>query len=162
MITQPTGSRLARVRPVNRLQPVRWLRWLAAGSAAAVLALAGCGAGPVVPDPPASPSASASRASVPTGGISLRDLGFDNGPAQLSLPVGVVLTTSADQVQQVTLVISSPPPKDVSDYLLRVLPTTGFTVGRHRDDAIEFSGHGWIGSFVATGAVCAVTLQPVS
>lgn len=94
------------------------------------------------------------------GGESLRTLGFTHGPDAFTVPVGTVLTTSADQSQQVTLVISSPAPADVSAYLLRALPQTGFTIGRQQADAIEFSGHGWTGSFVATGAVSAVTLQP--
>lgn len=147
----------------------------AAVLATAVLATAvlvsGCSAGPVAPDPSGS-SASASSASsgsavspvpsitIPSDGVSLRTLGFSNGPAEFSLPVGTVLSTSADQIQQVTAVISSPAPAEVSQYLLQVLPTTGFTVGRNQTDAIEFTGYGWTGSFVATGGLSAVTLQP--
>jgi len=136
---------------------------LLTGLALTVLAgLTGCSAGPVVPEP--SPSVSASTSvtpTVPSDGVSLRGLGFEYGPAQFTVPSGAVLTTSADQPQQVTLVISSPAPAEVTDYLLRTLPATGFTVGRRDATAIEFSGHDWRGSYLVTGRVCAVTLQPV-
>lgn len=167
--------------PLDRGQrvPVR-LAGLA-GLLGAALLVVGCSAGPVTPSPGSSPPGSSTpgsstlgpsspgpSASTPTNpsqtapedGESLRDLGFTHGPAAFTVPTGTVLATSADQDQQVTLVISSPTPADVSAYLVRTLPQTGFTIGRQQADAIEFSGHGWSGSFVATGAISAVTLQP--
>lgn len=101
--------------------------------------------------------------SVPPDGVSLARLGFTNGPARaFSVPRDVVITTRIDQPTGVTVVFSSPTPRELADYLRRALPATGFVVTRDEPSAssMTFSGYGWQGSFTGTLASSAVTLHP--
>jgi hypothetical protein len=143
---------------------------------ATVLLLAlvgGCGSGedPPVRDGTASPSPTSGAGSGPTvtpavtpaDGVTLASLGFLNGPVrQLTLPRTALLSAAVDQTNNVTAVLTQPPPADVADYLRRTLPTTGFTVTA--DDpggsALTFTGHGWTGSFTASDTTSAVLLRP--
>ncbi len=123
---------------------------------------AGCAAGerPDDPSPTARPT---DTASVPADGVSLRSLGYRNGPVeQFSLPRTAVLQAAVDQTNNVTAVLISPQPAEVADYLRRALPATGFTVTADQPDAdtLTFAGYGWSGSFTATGATSAVLLRP--
>jgi len=126
---------------------------------AVLVAVAGCGAAPAPTLPGGSPSTSTASASVPSGGRSLRELNISNGPEQFTVPASVGVRVVSDQTQQVTLVIGNPTPAQVGGYLQRTLPDEGFTVTRAAADAILFTGYGWTGSFVVTGAISAVTLQ---
>lgn len=137
----------------------------ALGIAAAVVLLggvAGCAAGerPSDPEPTAR---STVTPSVPADGVTLQSLGYLNGPvAQFSLPRTAVLQAAVDQTNNVTAVLTSPRPAEVADYLRRALPATGFTVTADQPDrdTLTFVGHGWSGSFTATGATSAVLLRP--
>lgn len=115
--------------------------------------------------PPLATPASGGSARIPTGGITLRQLGFTNGPSSsFSVPVTTRLTTYVDQPNVVTLVFAYPAPHDVAAYLLGALPAAGFTVLRRTPDGatLAFSGHGWSGVDTSTGDVAAVTLRPGS
>jgi hypothetical protein len=135
------------------------------GVAAAIVLLGGapgCAAGerPDDPTPTAPPSVAAS---VPADGVTLQSLGYLNGPtAQFSLPRTAVLQAAVDQTNNVTAVLASPRPAEVADYLRRALPATGFIVTADQPDVdtLTFVGHGWSGSFTATGTTSAVLLRP--
>lgn len=135
------------------------------GVAATVILLgggAGCAAAER-PDDPTPTAQSTATARVPADGVTLRSLGYLNGPAaQFSLPRTAVLQAAVDQTNNVTAVLTAPQPADVADYLRRALPATGFTVTADRPDAdtLTFVGHGWSGSFTADGATSAVLLRP--
>ncbi len=123
--------------------------------------MTGCGGGPGVvrgPDQPSGPGSAAS-ASIPAGGIGLRELGFSNGPPAFSLPADVATTLAADTGQQVTVIIAAPPWSQVADYLRRTLPRTGFTITGQGADGLTFTGYGWNGSATTSTDGSAVTLQ---
>ena len=124
---------------------------------------AGCAAGerPDDPTPTARPTA---PVSVPADGVTLQSLRYTNGPVeQFSLPRTAVLKAAVDQTNNVTAVLTSPGPAEVADYLRRALPATGFTVTADQPDrdTLTFVGHGWSGSFTATGTTSAVLLRPL-
>lgn len=167
-------------------------RWsVVAVGAVAVLGLGACGAaGPDTPPPDASPtvtisptvttsptggtgapstgspSPSATPSASPTAspaGITLAQLGFRNGPREeFSLPSDLVLTTSVDQPNVVTLVLARPSPQTVEDYLRAALPRSGFTIDARAQpgEALTFAGHGWTGAFTGTGTTTAIVLRP--
>jgi len=102
-----------------------WRR-LAAGLVLVTL-LGGCSA-PVRPELPSAAPPSAT-VPVPTGGVSLAELGFRNGPVDaFTLPESVVIGTRVDQPNGVTVVLKSPSATAIAGYLRRQLPATGFTV----------------------------------
>lgn len=161
-------------------------RWrVVAVSAVTVLGLGACGAatGPGDPSPAASPSVTTSAPNDPStgspspgptdtasgsptaslSGITLRQLGFRNGPRdEFSLPSDLVLATSVDQPNAVTLVLARPSPQTVEDYLRATLPTSGFTIDARAEagQALTFAGHGWTGAFTGTGTTTAIVLRP--
>jgi hypothetical protein len=117
-----------------------------------------------VPPPSRStPSSATPSASTPADGVSLQSLGYLNGPAlQFSLPRTSVLTAAVDQTNNVTAVLTSPPPTEVAAYLRRTLPKAGFTVVADDPAALTmtFTGYGWAGSFTGTEKTSAVLLRP--
>lgn len=135
------------------------------GVAAAVVLLGGgtgC-AGGERPDDPVATAPPTAAASIPVDGVTLRSLGYLNGPAeQFTLPRTAVLQAAVDQTNNVTAVLAAPRPAEVAGYLRRVLPATGFTVTADQPDVdtLTFVGHGWSGSFTATGGTSAVLLRP--
>jgi hypothetical protein len=101
--------------------------------------------------------------SVPSDGLSLRSIGFANGPVDaFSLPRSVVVSTRVDEASGVTVVLNSPSATDVAAYLRRTLPETGFevTADQPAEAALTFTGYGWHGSFTGTGSSSAVILRP--
>jgi hypothetical protein len=73
-----------------------------------------------------------------------------------------VVSTRVDQASGVTVVLSSPGPADLTRYLQRSLPATGFTVtaANPATRSLTFTGYGWRGSFTGTGDTSAVILRP--
>jgi hypothetical protein len=136
------------------------------------LVLGGCGSSESPPVEPsgtatAAPTRSASPAptsvTVPADGVTLRSLGYLNGPAeQFTLPRTALISAAVDQENNVTAVLTQPPPTDVEAYLRRALPATGFAITADSPDeaALTFSGHGWTGSFTAADATSAILLRP--
>ena len=112
----------------------------------------------------ASPSPTATGSGSPTAlsGLTLRQLGFTNGPEEFSLPTDLVLATRVDQPNVVTLVLARPSPETVEDYLRATLPGSGFTIDARADtgQAMTFVGHGWTGAFTGTGSTTAIVLRP--
>ena len=143
-------------------------RVVGAAVVVAALILGGCGSSeepPVVPPITGTPTPkpTLTAVTVPADGVTLRSLGYLNGPAeQFTLPRTALVTAAVDQPNNVTAVLTQPPPTDVEAYLRRALPATGFTITA--DDpagaALTFTGHGWSGSFTASGATSAVLLRP--
>jgi len=166
---------------------------LVAVAAAAILGLVGCSAAPSDPTPSdpspttapassppssassptsgspspssstASPSAATDTPTVP--GRTLRQLGFENGPLdEFSVPSDAVISTSVDQPNAVTLVLSRPSPQVVEEYLRATLPGEGFTIGARGSSgggAMTFEGNGWRGGFTGTAGTSAIVLRPV-
>jgi hypothetical protein len=101
-------------------------------------------------------------ASPPADGVTLKTLGYHNGPIEeFSLPISSRLTATVDQENNVTAVLTAPAPADVAGYLRRALPSAGFTITATADDtAMQFAGHGWTGSFTADGTTSAILLRP--
>lgn len=121
------------------------------------------------PSPTATGSGAPTTSSSPTGspttatrGLTLRQLGFSNGPEEFSLPTDLVLATRVDQPNVVTLVLARPSPETVEDYLRATLPGSGFTIDARADtgQAMTFVGHGWTGAFTGTGSTTAIVLRP--
>jgi hypothetical protein len=101
--------------------------------------------------------------SVPSDGISLRLLGFQNGPVDaFSIPRDAAVTDTVDQPNAVTVVMSSPSAAGIADYYRRALPAAGFTITADdpATDTLTFTGHGWTGALTGSGAATAVFLRP--
>jgi hypothetical protein len=119
------------------------------------------------PSPGPSPSPStvspAPSATISPSGLTLRELGFENGPLdEFSLPSDLAIATRVDQPNVVTIVLAGPDPAAVEDYLRAILPAEGFTIDARADagQAMTFEGHGWTGGFTGSGATSAVVLRP--
>ncbi|NNG20214.1 hypothetical protein HJ590_11655 [Naumannella sp. ID2617S] len=123
---------------------------------AAALLLAGCAAGQGVrPQPPAPTSVS-----VPAGGVSLAQLGFQNGPAAaVTLPRGARIDQRVDQPNVLTATFTSPAPAELAGWLRGHLGEGGFRIIADRGDSLVFVGSGWSGAFTATDALSALTLR---
>lgn len=138
--------------------------------AALLVALAGCGATGTDPSPSATPrptlspsaSPSATGAPIPADGVGLVGFGIENGPAQFSVPRGAVASSVVDQADNVVVVLSAPPPREVVGYLERTLPPAGFVITDtdSTDTTFTFDGNGWQGSFTTGDGVSAILLRP--
>lgn len=108
------------------------------------------------PTPPPSPSATIET------GLTLQQLGFENGPTGFTLPPESVITTKVDQPNVVTVVLSRPGPQTVEDYLRSTLPDEGFTIDARStaNGALTFKGNGWTGGFTGTTVSSAIVLRP--
>ncbi len=112
---------------------------------------------------PGSPSADTPSQSATPAGLTLRQLGFDNGPLDaFSLPRDSVISTAVDQPNVVTIVLAGPSPQTVEGYLRDTLPRQGFIIEARADagQAMTFDGNGWSGAFTGTGATSAIVLRP--
>ena len=128
--------------------------------------LAGCSTGsssdsnlppPTTVSPPRPPS-------IPSDGITLAALGYLNGPVrEFSLPRTAAIRAKVDQPNNVTAVVSSPSPAELSSYLRRALPEAGFqiTADSPAANTLTFTGHGWSGSFTGDDRASAVLLRPL-
>jgi hypothetical protein len=155
---------LERVR-INRAPKGNPWHTLAAVVALLSCVLAGCSAGHPsdanAPPPAASPAA---PPSVPSDGVTLSALGYLNGPVrQFSLPRTAVIRAKVDQPNNVTAVVSSPSPEEMSSYLRRALPASGFmiTADSPAANTMTFTGHGWSGSYTGNERASAVLLRPL-
>jgi hypothetical protein len=146
--------------PVRRLTRLKGILLVAA-------MLAGCaGKAGVIPPTTDAPRLPPS-VSVPADGVTLAAFGFTNGPVrEFSLPRSTVLAAKVDQANNVAVVLSSPSPSEVADYLRRSLPVAGFELRHDQSGTMTFDGYGWAGSFTGTdnpagtGARSAVLLRP--
>jgi hypothetical protein len=171
---EPVDTTLERVRIHPRVASVGIVRaapefkaWHTLAAVAALLGclLAGCSADHSsdsnTPPPAASPAA---PPSVPSDGVTLSALGYLNGPSQqFSLPRTAVIKAKVDQPNNVTAVVSSPSPAEMSSYLRRALPATGFmiTADSPAANTMTFTGHGWSGSYTGDERASAVLLRPL-
>ena len=118
------------------------------------------------PDPTTSISSEATPSgsvSIPQDGATLRSFGYTFGPVeQLSLPRESVISAGVDQANNVTAVLSAPPPDEVADYLRRALPAAGFEITEEDRAALTltFTGYGWRGSFTGREQTSALLLRP--
>lgn len=116
---------------------------------AAIVGLAGCSAVPNY-DPPA-PDASVT-ASVPPGGVSLRELGGEEGPVDaVTIPRGHQLRVSTFQVNVVNLVFTAPDAPELAQWFRDTLPDAGWQITTDTNDTLIFTGHGWDGVFTPMG-----------
>ena len=144
--------------------PNKWHYGLVLAAAFLGCILMGCSTGSSSDSSPAPPASSSTRPpSIPSDGISLAELGFLDGPIQqFSLPRTAIFTAKVDQPNNVAVVLSSPSPTDLANYLRRALPTAGFTITADSPQAntMTFDGHGWSGSFTADNRASAILLRP--
>ncbi len=111
-----------------------------------------------MPSQPSQPS----QPSVPSDGVTLRMLGFTNGPIEVfSIPLGAAVTDRVDQPNAVTVVMNASP-SAIADYYRRALPAAGFSVTADdpATNTLTFSGHGWTGALTGSGESTAVALRP--
>jgi hypothetical protein len=146
--------------------PVRGLTRLA-GILLVAAMLAACAGRAGVSSPTTEAPTPRSSVSVPADGVTLAAFGFTNGPVrEFSLPRSTVLAAKVDQANNVAVVLSSPSPSEVADYLRRSLPVAGFQLRHDESGTMTFDGYGWAGSFTGTdnpggtGASSAVLLRP--
>ena len=127
--------------------------------------LAGCSAGHSSDSNTPPPAASPARPpSIPSDGVTLAALGYLNGPVrQFSLPSSAVIRAKVDQPNNVTAVVSSPSPAELSSYLRRALPAAGFMIIAYSPatNTMTFTGHGWSGSYTGDERASAVLLRPM-
>lgn len=122
-----------------------------------MLALAGCSA--AEPQPPG-PTPAAPSASIPSGGRTLRELGFRNGPLdRLSVPAQAVLQLRVDQPNVVTLVFSQPAAPALLSYYRAALPAAGFTITADGGGGLRFDDAAWDGSFASGTDLAGLTLR---
>jgi uncharacterized lipoprotein YajG len=126
--------------------------------------LAGCSVHTSDSNIPPPAASSALAPSIPSDGVSLAELGYLNGPVrQFSLPRTAVIRAKVDQPNNVTAVLSSPSAAELSSYLRRALPATGYmiTADNPATNTMTFTGHGWSGSFTGDEGASAVLLRPL-
>ena len=147
-----------------RAAPDAW-HLLAAVAALLGCLLAGCSADHSSDSNTPAPAASPTRPpSIPSDGVTLAALGYLNGPAQqFSLPSRAVIRAKVDQPNNVTAVLSSPTPAELSSYLRRALPAAGFRIiaDDPATNTMTFTGHGWSGSYTGDERASAVLLRPL-
>lgn len=113
---------------------------------------------------PAPTPTTGSSPSATESGLTLRQLGFENGPLdEFSLPSDLVISTSVDQPNVVTLILARPSPQTVEDYLRATLPGNGFTIDARPGarQAMTFEGHRWTGGYTGSGTTTAIVLRPI-
>lgn len=126
---------------------------------AAALVLAGCSAAPV-PSPSPSPMVSeAAPLTVPSDGVSLRDLGFQHAPSGFSVPEGLSIVERVDAANNVTLIVRTDDGDRISDYLRQHLAAMGFTITADEGLSILFTNATHDGAFTVTGDVAALSLR---
>lgn len=110
----------------------------------ACLALAGCSAGGISPEPTPTPVVV-----TPDTGGPLTGRGYHNYPAGLVwLPDGVSLTYTADQPNVLIAMGPIGEARAVQDYLTATLPGLGWRITATADDALMFTQGQWRGAFV--------------
>ncbi len=122
-------------------------RRVAALAAAITLAATGCTTPP--PVIPSEPAASSTR-SAPSDAVSLAELGFSHGPAELWLPRSITITQRVDLATNVTLVVISPSGPELAQWLREILPAAGFTITADGQDSLLFERDHWQGAFTTT------------
>ncbi len=132
-----------------------------------VLPLAGCAAGGSVPDSTQASSSPAPTPSVavPSDGVSLSALGFENGPVdRVFVPIGAQVSSRVDQPNAVAVVLTSPAAADLLTFYRRTATANGFVVTA--DDpattTLVFDGFGWTGTFTGAARASALLLRPAS
>lgn len=126
-----------------------------AGALVALL-LAACTATPHQPAPTPAPEVSAT---VPVGGVSMRQLGFRYAPPGVSLPAGTRVVERVDLANNVTAVLDAPAGTSVAAWLRQHLPEAGFTITADGADSLLFHRMPWQGAFTVTDGLAAITLR---
>ena len=127
------------------------MRKLAAGLAL-VCILTGCAAEPIAPQPTITPT-------VPDGGISLIDAGFEHGPVGFSVPRGLVVRHKVDQANVVTIVVDAHDGTAIESYLREHLDDMGFHVEGDVPGSLYFRSDGWEGAYTTGGDQAGLTLR---
>lgn len=118
--------------------------------------LAACAAAPTAPRDPGPPVAVAR----PPDGVSLRQLGFTNGPVDaVFLPVGVQVTRKVDQVNVTTALGPGDLGPAVYAYLKRTLQVGIWVVDTDRDTSLLFHNAGYDGAFTTNTDLWGLTLR---
>ena len=137
----PRGNQRAASIGIARAAPNKRSHGLAVAAALLGCILMGCSTDSSSDSSPAPPASSSTRPpSIPSDGATLAELGFLDGPIQhFSLPRTAIVTAKVDQPNNVAVVVSTPSPTEIANYLRRALPAAGFTdhcrqsSGEHHD-----------------------------
>ncbi len=123
----------------------------------AVVVVAACSAAGVEPGPtPTLPSV----ATPPADGVSLRGLGFRNGPVDnVSLPADAAVVRRVDQPNVTTAFGPAADGERVREHLLRTLPAAGWQLDRDTADALLFHVTGYDGAFTRNDELWGLTLR---
>lgn len=118
--------------------------------------LAACAAAPTAPQDPG-PPVTVSR---PPDGVSLRQLGFTNGPVDtVFLPAGVQLTRKVDQVNVTTALGPGDQGATVYAFLRRTLQAGIWVVDADRDTSLLFHNAGYDCAFTTNPDLWGLTLR---
>ena len=124
--------------------------------AALLLALlAGCGTSATSSSTPTATVPSPA----PSGGQTLRDVGFVHGPATFWLPAGVVPVDRIDEPNVVTLTLGSTDGTRAVGWIAAHLSAMGFTTDAARGSSLVFHDATWRGAWTCSTTVCALTLR---
>ncbi len=160
----PRGNQRAASIGIARAAPNKRSHGLAVAAALLGCILMGCSTGSSSDSSPAPPASSSTRPpSIPSDGATLAELGFLDGPIQhFSLPRTAIVTAKVDQPNNVAVVVSTPSPTEIANYLRRALPAAGFKITADSPQAstMTFDGHGWSGSFTGDNGASAILLRP--
>lgn len=134
--------------------------WVAA--ALLLTGLTACSSGAPAPSPASTPplTPAATVPAVPAGGVSLRQLGFTQGPVDfLTVPAAARVDLRVDQPNNVTAGFGAPEGPEIAAWLRTHLGAGGFRITADSPSAVLFTGHGWDGAFTLGGGQSALTLR---
>ncbi|MGJ3508608.1 hypothetical protein [Enemella sp. A6] len=116
---------------------------------ATLAVLTGCSS---VPDYDPPPTPAPVTASVPSDGMTLRELGAEYGPVDaVVVPREHRLQLLISQINLVNVVFDAPDADELAAWFRRELPRAGWTITDDAGGALLFTGHGWEGAFTPMG-----------
>ncbi len=120
------------------------------------LGLSACSAAPGTPSDPGPPVA----ISRPPDGVSLRQLGFTNGPVDtVFLPTTAQITRKVDQVNVTTAFGPGAQSAEVLAYVRRTLPPQVWTVDSDAGGSLIFHSNAYDGAFTSSSDLWGLTVR---
>ena len=125
--------------------------------AACLLLAAGCAA-PTTPIPAITADTETSDV-VPADAVALKDLGFENSPADFYVPAGAVIVDRVDQSNNVVVVLEHPAGSELAEFWRTTLPEQGWRITADGNDSLLFDRGELHGAFTVTNGLAAVTIR---